>query len=228
MVTGDDVCTELHEDIVHHYQTPSLIMFDSGTVNKLGLPSEKHGGTRAWIDAATKLSMVYVGRVLHPEGAINSVPMQRSATMPSTGPALPLPHSMRMNVLVVLEGHSDKMTGPIFQDIADIVRDGLRNLGHPTRVVYCANLATEACFVSGEQLIVLAAHNLANYVTLEGALAVPEMNLIPSDASESDSVSYSKLGNFTRFVFVSAFLYHGGTVAPLAFLHYNNVLFFLQ
>ena len=205
MVTGDATCTELHGDIGHHCHHPLLIMFDSSTVNKLGLPNEKHGGTRAWIDAARKMSMVYQGSALHPRGAINSVPKQRSVTAPLLGPAFPFSHSMRMNVLVVLEGHDDKVTGRIFQDIADIVRDGLRNLGHPTRVVYCANLATEACFVSGEQLIVLAAHNLANYVTLEGALAVLEMNLIPSDASESDCVCYSTLGNFALSISFQSF-----------------------
>lgn len=185
MVPGDATCTVLQEDTVHYCQYPSLIMFDSSTVNKLGLPDEKHGGMRAWIDAATKLSMVYVGSAVYPGRAINSIPARASAVTPLSGPVLSLSLSVRMNVLVVLEGQDDKVTGPIFRDIADIVRDGLRNLGHPTRVVYCANLVTDACFVSGERLIVLAAHNLANYVTLEGVLAVLERSLIPSDSSES-------------------------------------------
>lgn len=186
MVPGDVADTDLQEDITPYCQYPSLIMFDLGTVNELGLPNENHGGMRAWIDAARKLSMIYVGGATYPGRAIDSVPMEASAITPLSGPALP--YSVRMNVLVVLDGHNDKTTGPTFRDIADIVRDGLRNLGYPSRVVYCANLATDACFVSGEQLIVLAAHNLANYITLEGALAVLERNLIPSDASEPDCV----------------------------------------
>lgn len=196
MVPGDATCTEIQEiqkDIMPYCPYASLVMFDSRTVSELGLPSEKHGGMRAWIDAATKLSMIYVGGATYPGRAIDSVPMQASAITPMSGPVLPFSYSVRMNVLVVLEGQNDKTTGPIFRDIAGIVRDGLRNLGHPTRVVYCANLVTDACFVSGEQVIVLAPHNLANYVTLEGALVVLERKLIPSDASESNCIFLSPM-----------------------------------
>lgn len=191
MVPGDATCTQLQEDIMPYCPYPPLVMFDSRTVSELGLPNEERGGMRAWIDAATNLSMIYVAGATHSGRTIDSnVRMRASAITPLSSP-VPSSRSVPMNVLVLLEGQNDKTTAPIFRDIADTVQDGLRNLGHPTRVVYCANLATDSCFVSGEQLIILAAHNLANYVTSEGALAVLEKKLIPSDASEPDCVCVS-------------------------------------
>ena len=202
MAPGDATCTESQEGIVPYCSYPSLVMFDSGTVSELGLPNEKHGGMGAWIDAATKMSMIYVAGATYPRRTIDSsVRMRASAITPLSGP-VPSSHSVRMNVLVVLEGRNDKITGPIFRDIADIVRDGLRNLGHPTRVVYCANLATDGCFASGEQLIVLAAHNLANYVTLEGALAVLETKLIPPNASEPNCCDCPSLVRSVLNIFI--------------------------
>ncbi|CAM9132717.1 unnamed protein product, partial [Scytosiphon promiscuus] len=89
--------------------------------------------------------------------------------------------NQRFNILVVLEGPSDHTTALVFQDIAQIVRGGLQDLGHPARVVYCTNLVVDRCFVEGDRLIVLAPHNLASY-SLDGRSAVLELQLLPPDA----------------------------------------------
>lgn len=93
--------------------------------------------------------------------------------------------NLQFNILVVLEGSSDHTTALVFQDIAQIVRGGLHSLGYPSRVVYCANLVVDRCFVEGESLIVLAPHNLASY-DLGGRSAVLEKQLLPPDAGEVD------------------------------------------
>lgn len=85
-------------------------------------------------------------------------------------------------MLVVLEGPSDHATALVFRDIADTVQDGLHRLGHPSRIVYCTNLAVDDCVVEGGKLIVLAAHNLASFVTADGRSAVLDMKLLPPEA----------------------------------------------
>lgn len=85
-------------------------------------------------------------------------------------------------MLVVLEGPSDHTTGLVFRDIADTVQDGLQRLGHPSRIVYCTNIAVDNCFVEGGKLVVLAAHNLASFVTADGRSAVLEKKLLPPEA----------------------------------------------
>lgn len=87
-----------------------------------------------------------------------------------------------MDVLVVLEGQHDQTTAPVFRDIADTVQDGLHRLGHPSKMVYCTNLATDECAAEGEKVIVLAAHNLASYVTVDVKSAVLDRRLLPSEA----------------------------------------------
>lgn len=189
----------------HLYQYPSLIVFDSETISRLELPSEKGGGMVTWIQAVGAQSMLYVGNQVYQkvEGTI----AEESRTISLKIPLLPTKHSVRFNILVVLQGQGDKNTGLMFSDIANIVHEGLRALGKLSRIVYCVNLATDACFLEGEQLIVLAAHNLAIYFTLEGALAVLEGNLLPPDSGvtrviEKHWLGISLVGFFLKRVLV--------------------------
>lgn len=172
---------------------PSLIMFDTETVNRLGLPSENGDGIGTWIEAAMDLSKIYVGS----RGDFQEVDEYSdiSTITPLSGITFPPLNNTRIDVLVVLAGPIDTMTAPIFGDIANTVQDGLRTLGHPSRVIYCSNLATDGCFAQGQQLIVLAAHNLASYFTSEGALAVLEMNLLPPEAGKSHCASRILVGS---------------------------------
>lgn len=99
------------------------------------------------------------------------------------------PTNPQFNVLVVLEGPSDHTTAVVFQDIAHTVQGGLHTLGYSSRVVYCANLVVDGCFVDGERLIVLAPHNLASY-DLDGRSAVLERQLLPPDAGTCVRVTF--------------------------------------
>lgn len=90
----------------------------------------------------------------------------------------------RIDVLVVLEGPSDRTTGPTFRDIAETVQDGLHGLGHPSAIVYCAIIAFDGCIVEGAKVIVIAAHNLASFLTMEGESMVLERELLPPDAGK--------------------------------------------
>lgn len=119
-------------------------------------------------------------------------------TTPTTGPHVhlvcrlntkerPTPHewtNTRIDVLVVLEGPSDGVTAPTFRDIAETVQDGLHGLGHPSRIVYCANIAFDGCVAEGRKVIVLAAHNLAIFSTVGGESAVLKWKLLPPDAGK--------------------------------------------
>lgn len=93
----------------------------------------------------------------------------------------------RIDVVVVLEGRSDRVTGPTFRDIAETVQDGLHGLGHPSTIVYCANIAFGGCIAEGAKVIILAAHNLASFLvtTREGdELVVLKRKILPPDAGE--------------------------------------------
>lgn len=91
---------------------------------------------------------------------------------------------MRIDVLVVLEGPSDRVTAPTFRDIAETVQNGLHGLGHPSTIVYCANIAFDDCVAGGGKVIVLAAHNLASFSTMEGESVVLKWKLLPPDAGK--------------------------------------------
>lgn len=95
---------------------------------------------------------------------------------------------IRIDLVVVPEGPSDQTTALVFRDIAETVQDGLHNLGHPSRIVYCTNLVTDHCFAKGGSFIILAPHNLASYFTGDGGLAVLEKQLLPPDAGDGTLV----------------------------------------
>lgn len=77
------------------------------------------------------------------------------------------------------------MTAPVFRDIADTVQDGLHRLGHPSTIIYCTNIAFDNCVGNRRRLIVLAAHNLASFVTADGRSGVLEKNILPPGAGEA-------------------------------------------
>lgn len=182
-----DTCAELLGEQLHRCQYPSLVMFDTETVVRLGLPSVLENGMTTWIDAARVLSMIYVG-TLRKYQVLDSPP-ETSKTLPLSRPTLPSTCSDKFNVLVVLEGHVDNTTAAVFSDVADIIHHGLESLGYESRIVYCVDLATGDCFMQDEKVIVLAAHFLASYFTGRGTLAVLEGNLLPSDAGEAAAIA---------------------------------------
>lgn len=158
-----------------HPPYPVLIMVDTAIVDHFGVPKEG--------DASLKESAAYVGR--RPRRGIADVDKERPAGVSSNKPTFEREAPAHFKVLIVLEGSTDTTTALVFADIADTVHDGLSELGHTTKTVYCVNLATDNCFDEAEHLIVLAPHNLASYFTLEGKLAVLEGNMLPSDAGEA-------------------------------------------
>lgn len=100
-------------------------------------------------------------------------------------------------MLVVLEGPSDHVTAPTFRDIAETVQDGLHGLGHPSNIVYCKNIAFDGCLVEGGKVVVLAAHNLASFLTEDGEPAVLEWKLLPPDTGKVKvRVPWDTLGRF--------------------------------
>lgn len=183
-VAPNDICAELlGGEQLHRCQYPSLVMFDTETVVRLGLPSVQESGMRTWIDSARIQSMVYIGTLRGHR--VPDSPPETSKFLPLSRPILPSTCIDKFNVLVVLEGDTDDVTAAVFSDIADIVQDGLDSLGYESRIVYCVNLATGDCFMKDEKVIVLAAHSLASYSTQRGTLAVLEGDLLPSDAGEA-------------------------------------------
>lgn len=104
---------------------------------------------------------------------------------PTTSTQKLLSVQQRIDVVVVPEGRSDQTTALVFCDIAETVQDGLQDLGHPSRIVYCTNLVTDHCFAKGGKFIILAPHNLASYFTGDGGLAVLEKQLLPPDAGDA-------------------------------------------
>lgn len=101
----------------------------------------------------------------------------------------------------MLEGPSDDKTASTFRDIAETVQDGLHGLGHPSRVVYCTNIAVDTCVDDGGKVIVLAAHNLASFLTAEGDSAVLKLELLPSDAGERHGCTYTAALSAVKKVF---------------------------
>lgn len=181
-VAPSAICAELLGEQLR-CQYPSLVMFDTETVVRLGLPSVQESGMMTWIDSARIQSTVYIGTVAGHRKPDS--PPETSKLPPLSRSTLPSTCSDKFNVLVVLEGRTDDVTAAVFSDIADIVQDGLDFLGYESRIVYCVNLATGDCFMKDEKVIVLAAHSLASYFTQRGTLAVLEGNLLPSDAGEA-------------------------------------------
>lgn len=179
-VVPDDTCagTQAQDRQCQH---PSLLMFDTETIARIGLPNATNGGTTEWLAGAKRHSMLYIGsaRLESASDTPSEMPIPRRwLTAPST-------RSARFNVLVLLEGREDATTGLVFKDIADIVHDGLQSLGHESRIVYCANLVVDNCFMEGEIVVVLAPHILARYFTEHGTLAATERHLVPSDAGDT-------------------------------------------
>lgn len=181
----DSPCSteRLHALTEHLNLHPSLIMFDTETVRQFPIPNAQDGGIRVWIEAAMRRSMVYMGSQFFRH--VTGVRSESSGLNPArVNTHCSAGHCEYFNILVVLEGHSDTSTALVFEDIAITVKDGLDALGCTARIVYCANLATDSCFAEEEQVLVLAAHNLASYFTPQGTLAVLEGNLLPQDAGE--------------------------------------------
>ena len=108
-----------------------------------------------------------------------AIPRRRNTRQGS----VPSKHS-RIDVLVVLEGPTDDTTSLTFRDIAETVQDGLHGLGHPSRAIYCTNIALDNCLDEGGKVIVLAAHNLASFLTADGDSAVLKWKLLPPDAGK--------------------------------------------
>lgn len=163
------------------FRRPSLLMFSSETVVRIGLPDANDGGIMSWIDTAWYESLLYTGHRLTTEHYLpitqGEVPHRLIASNhSSTRP--------RFNVLVILEGSNDSVTAHIFQDVANIVKHGIDSLGYQARITFCANLATDYCFDEEEHLIALAAHNLASFFSSDGLLAVLQGNLLPRRAGE--------------------------------------------
>jgi hypothetical protein len=68
---------------------------------------------------------------------------------------------LAFTVLVVGDGRNDKYAGPVFNEIARSMCGALQEMGHWCRVQVCPDLLV--CPLQYRQLLVLGAHNLANY-----------------------------------------------------------------